>query len=109
LKPLIFWRQFNAHAQKGRRFANDDVGEELMGLAHVLADIQIPRALEADDAPAEWDAKYKNQVDHHEVIDGKFVPKNRPCDWCGKRVKLGYIHKTTCGREEAKTILDLIY
>lgn len=55
-----------------------------------------------------WDERYGKDVNKHDVVDGKFVPKNRPCDWCGKPVESGYIHPD-CAKSEASFFLDLIY
>lgn len=51
----------------------------------------------------EWDLKYSHLVKFHEVVDGKYVPKNRPCDWCGEKVDLGTIHPD-CEKAEAATV-----
>ena len=56
----------------------------------------------------EWDRKHRNLVAHHVVEDGKFIPINRPCDWCGQVVQKGWIHPS-CGRNEARHVLDLLY
>lgn len=54
----------------------------------------------------EWDKKYGRSVKHQEIRNGKFIPKNRPCDWCGGKVDLGFIHKD-CGAKEADFYHDI--
>jgi hypothetical protein len=36
------------------------------------------------------------------------VPKNRPCDWCGKKVNRGFIHKA-CAEKERDAWFDILY
>lgn len=59
-------------------------------------------------AAKEWDKKYHNSTAHHIVKYGKFLPKDRPCDWCGEKVKSGYIHDA-CAEKERNFILDILY
>lgn len=58
-------------------------------------------------AAEEWDKKHRNEVAFHVIEDGKFLPINRPCDWCGLKVKKGYIH-AKCAAKEQKWFLDII-
>lgn len=55
---------------------------------------------------AEWDRKHRNSVEHHTVKDGKFIPINRPCDWCGRAVAEGWIHPE-CAKKEREMLLDI--
>lgn len=45
--------------------------------------------------------------------DGQYemvaVPVNRPCDWCGELVDVGYIHNGSCLAEDTKFWLDVLY
>jgi hypothetical protein len=41
-------RTVRAHILKSGQFLGDDAGEELLGAIHVLADIQIPRAIDGE-------------------------------------------------------------
>jgi hypothetical protein len=44
-------------------------------------------------------------------VDGeiKEVPVNRPCDWCGEIVDIGYLHHGECSKEDTKFWLDVLY
>lgn len=46
-------------------------------------------------------------------LDGKtphhLIPFNRPCDWCGEIVDIGWIHKPVCLDKERTFWLDLLY
>lgn len=43
-----------------------------------------------------WDKKYRtsNAQNKKVLVAGNevFIPLNRPCDWCGKLTKEGFIH-----------------
>lgn len=54
-----------------------------------------------------WDEKYSKCLDKHKVIKGELVPINRPCDWCGQSVRLGYIHEE-CLKKERDLWLDIL-
>lgn len=55
-----------------------------------------------------WEKNHKNDANSYENVDGKLVPVNRPCDWCGEIVDMGYIH-SECRNEEASFYLDILY
>ena len=55
-----------------------------------------------------WDQQHSNAVEFHEIENGKFIPINRPCDWCGNKVAKGYIHKDCC-EKETKLYLEILY
>lgn len=58
-----------------------------------------PRAVRWDDLHGRsTDSKYWGMSD-----TGLLVPLNRPCEWCGKIVSLGYIH-SVCMDEETATL-----
>lgn len=48
---------------------------------------------------------------HYPHLDGKcphhLIPFDRPCDWCGKIVGIGYIHDGKCRKEEMSFYLDI--
>lgn len=53
----------------------------------------------------EWNRK------RYPHLDGKapkgVIPFNRPCDWCGESVEIGYIHVDKCMDEETRFWLDI--
>jgi len=57
------------------------------------------------DAAKAWDLKNGKRPTGTTL---KWVPKNRPCDWCGKIVPRGYIHKE-CLKQEQAFWLDILY
>ena len=59
-------------------------------------------------ASQKWDAKYGRKVEYHEIVDGEFIPKNRPCDWCAQNVPLGWIHPE-CAQKEREKLIDILY
>ena len=56
---------------------------------------------------AKWDIVNGKRVSAHIIVDDKFIPINRPCDWCGRTVEKGYIHET-CQKEEASFYIDIL-
>lgn len=61
------------------------------------------------DLAEKWDDKNKNKAIHNTVADAKFLPKNRPCDWCGEPVPSGYIHDGKCQDDECALWMDILY
>lgn len=57
-------------------------------------------------AAKDWDLKHGHSVKHHTVKKGQYVPKGRPCDWCGRPVKLGFIHDG-CWDQQKQMYIDL--
>lgn len=55
----------------------------------------------------EWDELNGNRASSHLIKGDKFIPINRPCDWCGAVVDEGYIHNT-CLREEASFLIETL-
>lgn len=55
----------------------------------------------------DWDRRRYNSIVHYVEHDGRWVPKDRPCDWCGKPVDKGYIH-VHCAKLEKRAILDIL-
>lgn len=60
-------------------------------------------------AAIDWDNEHGKNINYHIIKDdGELIPINRPCDWCGLKVKEGYIH-SDCLSEETKWWLDILY
>lgn len=57
---------------------------------------------------AQWDKDNARVASAYHIEGDTLIPKNRPCDWCGKPVDLGYIH-TDCKAAEAAFYIDLLY
>lgn len=57
---------------------------------------------------SKWDKENEHKFSAYVVKDDILIPKNRPCDWCGERVKIGYIHPD-CEEKETRWFLDTIY
>jgi hypothetical protein len=55
-----------------------------------------------------WDRENGKSLAHHVVEDGQLIPVNRPCDWCGRKVKRGFIHNG-CQKEESALYADIFY
>ena len=61
-----------------------------------------------------WDRAHHNKMAHYKVVDkdnpedAMFVPINRPCDWCGRKTKEGWIH-IKCAEKERDMYLDILY
>ncbi len=53
-----------------------------------------------------WDKrKDKSQADWQWCAKhGGYIPRNRPCDWCGKLVTSGYIHPECLVKERHEWI-----
>lgn len=57
---------------------------------------------------AHWDKINADKATAHVVQEGKRLPVDRPCDWCGEPVPVGFIHKD-CAKKEQAFWFDLIY
>ena len=57
----------------------------------------------------EWDREFGRSLEHNVVVEGKLVPKNRPCDCCGALVDVGFIHKNPCAEEERDLYMGILY
>jgi len=51
--------------------------------------------IKMNDAAKQWDKEHPKEV-----------PKDRPCDWCGEPVEVGYIHPE-CFDKERKLYLEI--
>lgn len=61
------------------------------------------------DLAAKWDDEHGiTKAVAKKMSDSGKPPKNRPCDWCGKVVREGWIHDK-CADKERTFWLDLIY
>ena len=53
--------------------------------------------------------------EHYPKLEGKtpkgltLVPFDRPCDWCGEPVGIGWIHKPICLDKEREFYLDIFF
>ena len=45
----------------------------------------------------QWDAEHMSP--HMGGLSWRWVPQDRPCDWCGQPVKEGFIHLRCFNRE----------